>query len=239
MPAFDTADGLSRVRERIATACHRCGRDTDDVQLVAVCKRIPLARVVAACRAGQWDLGENRLQEALPRQQELSELLRRAELPADRVQWHFIGHLQTNKAKKAVGRFALLQAVDSMRQVDLLQSRAAELGIRQPLLIEVNLSGEAQKYGCRPEGTVELLEHIAACPDLEPQGLMTMASFGAAAEALRRTFAGLRRLAEQAARDTGLALPHLSMGMSDDFEIAIAEGATIVRIGTAIFGPRD
>ncbi|MFH1844348.1 MAG: YggS family pyridoxal phosphate-dependent enzyme [bacterium] len=229
---------LARVEERIADTCVSCGRARDEVTLVAVSKRIPLPLVVAACAAGQRDFGENRIQDAIPRQTEIEPLLAAAGLPADVVRWHFIGHLQRNKASKAVGAFSLLHAVDSLRLVTSLAALAAERQQPQPWLLEVNLTRESQKHGIASESALELLAAAAEQPLLEPAGLMTMARYGADEAELRKTFAALRRLSETLRTATGLSLPHLSMGMSNDFPQAIAEGATLIRIGTAIFGPR-
>ncbi len=233
------ADRLADVRERIAAACERAGRPAGSVRLLAVSKRIDLPLVVAACRAGQRDLGENRIQDALPRQDELRRALAAAGLDPDLPRWHFVGHLQRNKAGKAAGAFVLLHAVDSERLAHALQERCARLGVRQPVLVEANLGGEAQKHGVGPEAAGALLETVAGLPALDLRGLMTMGRWGAPEAELRRTFAALRDLRDEGRRRTGLPLPELSMGMSDDFEAAILEGATIVRIGTAIFGPRS
>ena len=232
------APRLAAVRERIADACRRAGRDPAAVTLVAVTKRIPLPSVVAACRAGQWELGENRVQDALPRQAELAAALAAAGLPADRVRWHFIGNIQTNKTRKVVGRFTLLQAVDSLRLARRLDAVAAERELRQPVLLEVNISGEPQKHGLPPEEAVPAAAAVAALGGLELRGLMGMARFGAPEAELRRSFALLRELRGAARRETGLPLPVLSMGMSGDYPVAVEEGATMVRVGTAIFGPR-
>jgi len=232
------AGRLAAVRERIAAACRRAGRDPAAVTLVAVSKRIPLDLVVAACRAGQWDLGENRVQDALPRQAALAAALAGAGLPADRVRWHFIGNIQTNKARKVVGRFVLLQAVDSERLARRLDAVATERGVRQPVLLEVNISGEPQKHGVAPDAAVATAAAVAVLPGLELRGLMGMARFGAPEGELRRSFSLLRELRERARAETGRPLPVLSMGMSDDFPVAVEEGSTMVRIGTAIFGPR-
>jgi pyridoxal phosphate enzyme (YggS family) len=236
--APDVAERLAGVRDRIAAACARAGRDAASVKLVAVCKRIALERVVAACAAGHWDLGENRIQEALPRQLELAEQLALASLPVERVRWHFVGHLQSNKAGKAAGAFTLLHAVASGRLVDRLETAAARADCRQPLLVEVNMSREPQKHGVAPAEAERLFERLLGCDHLEPRGLMTMARADAGEAELRRTFSDLRELAEALRSSTGLGLPELSMGMSGDFEAAIAEGSTLVRIGTALFGPR-
>ena len=238
MNRWEVASHLAAVNNRIAQACVRAGREPETVTLVGVSKKIALADVVAGCRAGLWDLGENRIQDALPRQGELAAALKQANLDPAQVRWHFIGHLQRNKAGKAVGAFHLIHAVDSLKLAARLSERARTLGTTERLLIEANVTAEPQKHGVAREQTVELVCQVAELPHLEPLGLMTMAQFGASSAELHRTFAGLRRLREEAATASGLSLPHLSMGMSDDFEEAIAEGATIVRIGTAIFGPR-
>ena len=233
------AERLDGVRERIAGACALAGRSEDAVRLVAVSKKIPLPMVVEACRAGQWDLGENRIPEAINRQSELARVLIEAGLPADRVRWHFIGHLQSNKAGKAAGRFHMLHSVDSVRLAEKLSRLATEAGHTETVLLEVNISGETQKSGLSLEDVGEVVARIAELPGLDTRGLMGMGRFGAPESELRAGFSSLRRLAEAARSVTGLALPELSMGMSGDFEVAIAEGSTLVRVGGAIFGPRQ
>jgi pyridoxal phosphate enzyme (YggS family) len=232
------ADRLAAVRERIATACARAGRAPEAVRLVAVSKRIAAPLVVAAVRAGQRHFGENRVQDALARQDELRAALVGAGLPDAEIIWHFIGHLQRNKAGRVAGRFALLHGVDSVAAAVKVSRRCETDGIVQPLLLEVNISGEARKDGLAPEATADAAAEVAALPGLDLQGLMGMARYGAESAELAATFARLRGVAEDARRATGRLLPELSMGMSGDFEIAIAEGATIVRVGSAIFGPR-
>jgi len=232
---IDVAENLARLTDRITTACARAGRSDAEVALVAVTKRIPLPLVVEACRAGQARLGENRIQDALPRQDELAAHLGDGARP----EWHFIGHLQGNKVRKAVGRFALLHAVDSLRLAERIAGVAAEEGATQPVLLEVNVAAEAQKYGLARDEALAVAAAAAGLPGLDLRGFMCMARYGAPEDELRRTFAGLRGLAEAARGETGLPLPELSMGMSDDFEAAIAEGATLIRVGTAVFGPRD
>lgn len=233
------AGNLDRIRERVSDACAAADRDPADVSLVAVTKRIPLTRVADACRAGQLVLGENRIQDALPRQDELPPLLTRAGVPADEVRWHFVGSLQANKARKAVGAFELIHGVDSLKLAERLDRIAGERGLDQPFLFQVNVSGESQKHGLAPDEARAALVAAAGYAHARPQGLMTMARAGADEAELRRTFAALRDLAEALRAATGLPLPHLSMGMTGDFEAAIREGATLVRIGTAIFGPRQ
>jgi pyridoxal phosphate enzyme (YggS family) len=239
MTGAAVVDNLARVRQRMADACARADRSEDTVRLVAVSKRIALPLVVAACRAGQWDLGENRVVEALDRQEQLPGLLTDAGLDPTRLQWHFIGHLQRNKATKAAGRFCLLHGVDSLKLARRLSDLAASAGRAQDILLEVNIAQEAAKHGFAPAETVAAIERAAALPGINVTGLMGMARHGADEPELRATFASLRRLAATGRTATGLALAELSMGMSGDFEAAIAEGATLIRVGGAIFGPRQ
>jgi pyridoxal phosphate enzyme (YggS family) len=239
MDVRPTAGRLDAVRRRIAAACERAGRAADDVLLVVVTKQVPLPLVVEACRAGAQDLGENRVFDALVRQDQLLALLSGAGVEPTGVRWHFIGHLQRNKASRVAGKFALLHGVDSAELAVLLSGRATAAGFRETILLEVNLTGEPQKHGVAPADLPRLLDQVAALPGVEVRGLMGMAGLDADEAMARRQFAGLRLLAEQERARIGLALPELSMGMSDDFEAAIAEGATIVRIGGAIFAPRD
>ena len=232
----DVADNLLRVRDRLAAACARSGRAAASVRLVAVSKRVPLELVAAAVACGQTDLGENRIQDALPRQDELAARLGPA--AARDLHWHFIGPLQANKVRKAVGRFALLHAVDTPTLAARISQVALERGLRQPVLLEVNAAREPGKFGLDPDAAVAAAVAAAALPGLDLRGMMAMARQGAPPAELGATFALVRRLAEAARAATGLALPELSLGMSDDFEIAVAEGATLVRLGTAVFGER-
>ncbi len=238
MADHPVAERLAQVRDRIAEACNKAGRPSDAVRLVAVSKRIALPLVVEACRAGQWDLGENRVVEAVDRQPELARLLTDAGLQAERLRWHFIGHLQSNKAGKAAGRFCMLHSVDSVKLGEKLSRLAVDEGRTETVLLEINISGEAQKQGLAPAEACEVAARMASLPGLDLRGLMGMAKYGSSDSELRTSFASLRLLAEDARTATGLALPELSMGMSGDFEAAITEGSTLVRIGGAIFGPR-
>lgn len=239
MTGLRVEENVERVREKIDAACAKAGRPTGAVQLVAVSKRIPLPLVVDACRAGQWVLGENRVQDALDRQTELSAALAEAGLPTDRVVWHFIGHIQGNKAGRATGRFAMLHGVDSLKLAQRLARLAEEGSVTERVLLEVNISQEPQKHGFLPDEVVEVAARIGELPGLELCGLMGMGKFGAGEVELRTMFASLRRLAESAREFSSLPLPELSMGMSGDFEAAIAEGSTLVRVGGAIFGERS
>jgi len=239
MDATTVRDNLAAVRDRIATACLHAGRGPGEVQLVAVTKRIDLDLVTAAVAAGQTVLAENRIQDALPRQEELAARLRRHDLDPAAVVWHFVGHLQSNKATKATGQFALLHGVDSVKLAERLDRLAGEAGLVQPVLLEVNASLEAQKHGLEPDTVPETAARVAQLGNLDLRGLMTMARFGAEERELHATFARLRELRDAAGAACGCPLPELSMGMTGDFEIAVAEGATLVRIGTAIFGPRQ
>jgi pyridoxal phosphate enzyme (YggS family) len=235
MATIDVAANLERLVERMARACARAGRREQDVALVAVSKRIDLDLVAAAVRAGQVDLGENRLPEAVDRQAELTAL----EPAAGEVRWHFIGHLQRNKASRAAGRFHLIHGVHSLDLARRLDRKAAELALVQPVLLQVNVTAEPQKDGLDPAVLDDVAAAVADLPNLDLRGLMCMARIGDPEPALRRTFADLREHRDRLAASLGRPLPELSMGMSGDFEAAIAEGATLVRIGTAIFGQRQ
>ncbi|MBK6734790.1 MAG: YggS family pyridoxal phosphate-dependent enzyme [bacterium] len=239
MDARLVAGRLAAVRERIGAACGRAGRDRGAVRLVTVTKQVPLPLVLAAVRAGAVDLGENRVREAMARQDELARLLADGGDVSVAPRWHFIGHLQRNKAARAAGRFALLHGVDSAELAAILAERATAEGRREPVLLEVNVSGEPQKHGVRPEALPELLDAAAALPGIDLLGFMGMAAYGVVEADARRAFAGLRELAARERARTGLLLPELSMGMSGDFEAAVLEGATIVRVGGAIFAPGE
>lgn len=220
---------LARVREEIAHIQAREGL-RGEVCIVAVTKGHPAATVEAAARAGLRDVGENRVQEALDKQ---------AQVAGVPVAWHLVGHLQTNKAKHVPGRFAWVHSVDSVRVADAL-ARAAAAGDgseRLKVLIQVNLAGETQKSGCSPEEAGQIARHLVGLPHLELKGLMTMAPLVDDESAQRRVFAGLRRLRDDLVRE-GFELPELSMGMSGDYRAAVAEGATMVRLGTVLFGER-
>lgn len=218
-------DGLDRVRERIASACARAGRSEDEVQLVAVSKVHPPEAIRDAYAAGQRRFGENYVQELADKADALADLTD--------LRWHFIGHLQRNKAKHVARVRAFVETVDSGRLAGELDKRAASEGVALPVLIQVNVAGETQKAGCAVDALPTLVADVRACARLDLRGLMTIPPLGEAAEASRPHFARLRELADEH------GLTDVSMGMSADLEVAIEEGATIVRVGTAIFGARE
>ena len=217
---------LARVREAVAT--HQAvGRWTHPVRIVAVTKTHGPDAVRAAVAAGLTDIGENRVQEAMGKQDALAGV---------RVDWHLIGTLQRNKARHAVGRFALIHSVDRLDLAAELDRRAAE-GTRQAVLVQVNCSGEPQKGGVEPGGVPALLDALGGFARLEVRGLMTMSALTDDAAEQRRAFRRLRELRDAGER-SGHPLPELSMGMSGDFPVAVEEGATMIRIGTLLFGER-
>jgi pyridoxal phosphate enzyme (YggS family) len=233
------AANLDHVRQRMAAACARVGRRPDEVTLVAVTKTRALEEIVAAYRAGVRHFGENRVEEAAPKIAAL-----RPEFAADPVTWHMIGHVQSRKAALAVEVADLFHALDSLRLAQRLERFAAEKGKRLPVLLEVNVSGEASKFGFPAWDEATLAEFLHTVPLLAPlehlevRGLMTMAPIVPQAEQARPVFRRLRELRDiLRERCPFAAWDELSMGMTDDFEVAIEEGATMVRIGRAIFGP--
>jgi pyridoxal phosphate enzyme (YggS family) len=222
------AQNLALVHRRLAEAAHRAGRDPGEVRLVAVSKKVEAARLNQAVAAGQRLFGENYVQEAKGKIAALGPGL----------SWHLIGSLQTNKAKEAVALFDLIHAVDRLKLAQALESAAARLGKVQTVLLQVNLAAEDTKSGAAPEALPELLTAAAGLPHLEVTGLMTMPPWFADPEAARPFFRALRELRDRLRDINGLPLPELSMGMSGDYEVAVAEGATLVRVGTAVFGAR-
>lgn len=218
-----------QVLEEMAEAALAAGRDPAGVRLVAVSKRHPAAAVAALHAAGQTVFGENYVQEARAKM---------AALPAS-IQWHLVGHLQTNKARQAVGAFALIHSLDSVRLAQTLQEAAARQGVTQPVLVQVNLGREVQKSGVLEEDLPALAETLVGAPNLAWQGLMLLPPCFDDPEGARPYFAALRRLRDGLEERWGVRLPELSMGMSGDFAAAIAEGATLVRVGTRIFGERS
>lgn len=219
------------VQERIAAAAVRSGRAAGDITLVAVSKTVAADRINQAIELGIRHIGESRIQEA---RQKLPEIT----APVTR---HLIGHLQRNKVKYAVKLFDMIQSVDNLSLAEELNARCAKLAMRMPILIEVNTSGEESKFGCRPEEALSLLKAIDRLPQLTPRGFMTIAVYSEDTARVRGCFKQLKHIFDQAQALTlangDIAL--LSMGMSSDYEIAIEEGANIVRVGSAIFGERE
>jgi len=224
----DSGTRLRGVQERIERACRRAGRDPDSVRLVAVSKTFPAERVRNLMAHGQHVFGENRVQEALAKIPEVG--------PG--AAWHMIGPLQRNKARHAVGIFELIHSVDGAKLAGELNRRAAAADLVQPILVQLNLASEATKSGVSRDDFLPLAERILELEHLRLRGLMTIPPPAAQAEDNRGWFARLRSLRDRAASRLGQELPELSMGMTDDFEVAIEEGATFVRVGRAIFGER-
>jgi len=224
----DLEDNFSAVRQRIRAACERAGRDPASVTIVAVSKSQPPEAVRAAVDLGHLVFGENRIQEA------------KAKIPLspERARWHMIGHLQSNKVRDAVGLFTMIQSVDGFHLAQELDKWADKQAKTLPILLEVNVAGESSKFGYEPGTVLRELTEINELRHLEVHGLMTIAPYTTDPEKVRPVFRKLRELKAQCEQVLGGPLQHLSMGMSGDFEVALEEGATIVRIGTALFGPR-
>jgi pyridoxal phosphate enzyme (YggS family) len=227
-PMEDVAANLARVQAQIAAAVAKSGRAPNEVELVAVSKGHAAEKVQAAAEAGQTLFGESRVQEA------------RAKIPLlpSRLRWHFIGHLQKNKIRHALPLFELFHGVDSLALAQDMQRIAEEEGMQPRILLEVNVAGEASKHGFPPDALRRDLETALSLGRLTIEGLMTIPPLAPEAEASRRYFVALRQLRDELEAEFRIGLPHLSMGMSGDFSIAIEEGATMVRVGTAIFGKR-
>jgi pyridoxal phosphate enzyme (YggS family) len=228
---------LRRVEDRIGDACARCGRDPSEIRIVAITKGHPASTLVAALEAGLRQIGENRVGEAVEKFSAAAEPLERH--GAER---HMVGHLQRNKARLAVRAFDWIQSVDSLRLAEELSRRIADRPSRMPVLIEVNAGREEQKHGFAPEEAIEEAGRIADLPGLAVRGLMTMAPFTSDERVVRATFRRARTLFERLAEEgvgEGPAPDTLSMGMSEDFAVAIEEGSTMVRLGTVLFGPRE
>jgi len=222
----DITSAVARVQDRIRDAAENAGRDPNDVILVAVSKGVALPAIREAIAAGQKDFGENRSKEFLPKAQAVEEPVR----------WHFIGRLQTNKVKDVVGSSYAIHSVDSLGLAEQIGRRTPD---RMPVLLQVNASGERAKAGVAPEVVLETLEAMLEMRNLDPVGLMTMGPINGAENEIRSCFRLLAGLKDLAAREFGSSIiRHLSMGMSQDYGVAIQEGATMVRIGSAIFGPR-
>ena len=222
---------VADIQDRIRRAAEACGRDPESVRLVGVTKTIPAEHIPPAVEAGVAILGENYIQEALDKIEQLANLS---------VSWHFIGHLQSNKAKYAVRWFDLIHTVDSGKLAREIDKQAAKKSKVQNILVEVNVGGEASKSGVSPEEALPLIRSISPLENIAVKGLMTMPPYFDAPDTVRPFFRQLAGLSDRIAAESipGVSMEELSMGMSGDFEAAIAEGATLVRVGTAIFGKR-
>ena len=228
---LDIKENVARVQERIASACRRCGRRPQEVKLLAISKTFPPECIRVAYEAGLREFGENRVQEAQAKRPALSDL---------NITWHLVGHLQTNKARAARELFAWVHSVDSLRLAQKLDQAAALGSGRLPVLLEVNLGGEESKAGVGEEGIISLAEQVSRLATLDLRGLMVIPPFFDDPEQVRPFFRRLRELAREidARNIPNASMRELSMGMSHDFEVAVEEGSTIIRVGTAIFGAR-
>ena len=225
------AENFRAVLEKVEAAAKRAGRGPDSVRLVTVSKTVPVERIRAAVEAGARILGENRVQEALSKM----ETADFSGLPSP--EWHLIGTLQKNKARHAVGVFSLIHSIDSIELAKEVGRQAVKKGLRQKVLIEVNIAGEATKHGIRPEEALAVAKEISLIPGVELRGLMCVPPFTDNPEDSRPHFVRLRELLADINR-AGIPANELSMGMTQDYEVAVEEGATLVRVGTAIFGAR-
>ena len=231
-PDIQLARRLAEVRERIASAAAKSGRRPDEVRLVAVSKTYPAEDIRAAVAAGQAAFGENRVQEALQKIEACRDLP---------IRWHLVGHLQSNKARKAAAAFSCIHSVDSVELVEAIDRAAAASGASPEILVQVDLAGEATKHGAPAAQLRAIVDAAAVCRAARLAGLMLLPPFLEDPEEVRPYFRTLRQLRDRLVADgaaPAARLRELSMGMSHDFEVAVQEGATMVRVGTAIFGPR-
>lgn len=226
---MDACGRLEEVKERILRACERVGRDPKEVTLLGATKTVPPEVIRAFYNCGLKTFGENRAQEFLKKWEALSDLS---------IDWHFIGRLQSNKVKYLIGKVSLIHSVDRESLVDEIEKRAKKAGIIQEVLIEVNVGNEETKGGVSPEDLNRLTEYVLSKEHLSLKGLMAIPPYSEDPEEVRPYFAELREMKERLEREFDITLEHLSMGMSSDFEVAIEEGATIVRVGTLLFGER-
>lgn len=224
-------ENLAEVESKIAAACKRAGRDRNEVTLITVSKTNPVVRLKEAMDCGIHIFGENKVQEMLEKQEELP----------DTLEWHMIGHLQRNKVKYLMGKVALIHSVDSLRLAEEISKEAVKQGTQEDILIEINVAEEESKFGITTENCLELVQNIAKLPNIHIKGLMTIAPFVEDAEENRKVFQALKKLSVDIAQKNidNVTMSILSMGMTNDYEVAIEEGATMVRVGTGIFGIRN
>ena len=222
-------DNLERVREQIAQAAAKAGRDVKDVELVAITKTHPAEKVREAVEAGQTLFGESRVQEARAKIPELS----------SNIRWHFVGHLQKNKVRQALPLFEMIHSVDSLALAQDINRIGEDEGLYPRVLLEVNVAGEGSKFGFAPDDLREEMEVLLALPRLSIEGLMCIPPLAVESEDSQKFFVQVRELRDSLEKEFNMKLPQLSMGMTQDFPIGIQEGATLVRVGTAIFGERS
>ena len=239
------AERLADVKDRIAKACAKAGREASEVTLIAVTKTAAPEQIREIVQLGVSDLGESRVQVLTQRAAQMNEQLQRrmthgadAAKPPDKVRWHMIGHLQRNKVKAVLPLASVIHSIDSLRLAEEIDAQAAKLGRKMPVLMQVNAGEEPQKFGVAVGAAVHLAEQVDSMPNLQLVGLMTMAPLEAPEQKVRQAFSRTREIFEELKwhKIGGTALRHLSMGMSNDFELAIAEGATLVRVGSLLFG---
>lgn len=227
---MSVSENWSRLRDRAAAAAQRAGRNLDEVSILPVSKTFPASVVREAYDAGLHSFGENYVQEALAKM---------AELPAG-IEWHMVGHLQSNKARQVAGRFTLIHSLDSIHLAQELDKQARKAGLPQPVLLQVNIADEETKSGFAPQTVVDAAGELSELEHLQMRGFMTIGPLEAEAESVRWVFRELRELRDKVqAQLPSMQLSELSMGMTGDFEVAIEEGATIIRVGRAIFGERS
>ena len=224
-------ENLAKVEKKVCAACERAGRRRDEVTLIAVSKTKPVSMIEELLPGGTRDFGENKVQELCEKYEQL---------PKD-IRWHLIGHLQRNKVKYVVDKACLIHSVDSLRLAEAISAEGKKRGITVPVLIEVNVAGEESKFGVKPEEAESLIREIAGMPSISVKGLMTIAPYVENPEENRIHFSNLRKLCVDIKNKNidNVSMNILSMGMTGDYEVAIEEGATMIRVGTGIFGERD
>lgn len=227
--AAEIAQNLDLLNSRITAACKSAGRSVDEITIIGVTKTHPSSLIREAVEAGISNIGENRIQEAEPKIRELGSIAR----------WHMIGHLQTNKVRRAVELFDVIQSVDSLRLAEEISKRAGEIGKKIECYVEVNSSGEVAKSGVAPNMAIELIRQVHSLPNVKLTGLMTVGPLTDDKTEIRRAFVLCRNLFDEGKAIVGAQFCNLSMGMSDDFELAIVEGSTMIRIGSLLFGGRS
>jgi pyridoxal phosphate enzyme (YggS family) len=224
------ASNLHIVRDKVSQAALKVGRNPEDIQIIAVTKTVDIPQMEEAIAAGITAVGENRVQE----------ITKKYPLLKEKVDWHLIGHLQTNKVKYIIDKVKMIHSLDRFSLVKEISKRAQQQGIVMPVLVQVNVAEEESKFGLKVEEVIPFLKDIVGIKGLKILGLMTMAPFVEDAEEVRYVFRDLRNLAEKITKQAipGVEMKHLSMGMTNDYEVAVEEGATLIRVGTGIFGQR-